>query len=220
MKTTKKTIQAVLLAVAMAGTAGPACAQGADDTRGWYGGINLGRGIAAMGGSEIDGALARQGLTSTTTLSRHETAYSILLGYQFNPAFALEGGYTRVGSYKFNSGVTAPAAGTVNGSWGVHGLSLAAVGTMPLREKWSAFGKAGLLYSRVTLNAGASSGAITAAETHQTNGSLFLGAGFGYDFTRKFGARLEWNRYFGVGDASTGRGDVDVFSVGLIYRWF
>jgi opacity protein-like surface antigen len=53
---------------------------------------------------------------------------------------------------------------------------------------------------------------------HWSTGPL-LGAGVGYDLTRNVALRAEWDRYFRVGDASTGRGDIDQYTVGVAYRF-
>jgi opacity protein-like surface antigen len=46
-----------------------------------------------------------------------------------------------------------------------------------------------------------------------------LGAGVSYDVSRNISLRGEWDRFFRVGDSSTGRGDIDQFTVGVAYKF-
>ncbi|OGA35859.1 MAG: hypothetical protein A3F75_08030 [Betaproteobacteria bacterium RIFCSPLOWO2_12_FULL_64_23] len=48
--------------------------------------------------------------------------------------------------------------------------------------------------------------------------SVKFGAGLQYDFTRSLGMRLEAERYR-INDAVGNKGDVDLVSVGLVFRF-
>jgi OOP family OmpA-OmpF porin len=50
-------------------------------------------------------------------------------------------------------------------------------------------------------------------------GSWPFGLGGRYDITKAIGARAEWQRYRKVGGDSTGKDDIDVFSVGLLFSF-
>ena len=39
------------------------------------------------------------------------------------------------------------------------------------------------------------------------------------EFTKGFAARLEWQHFFQVGDSTTGRTDIDLFTLGLIRKF-
>ena len=106
----------------------------------------------------------------------------------------------------------------MSGRYEAKGVDAAAVGILPFADKWSAFGKAGLLYAKTSLDAG-STGAVAVSETHHWGTSPLLGAGVGYDLTRGVALRAEWDRYFSVGDSSTGKGDIDQYTVGVAYRF-
>jgi OOP family OmpA-OmpF porin len=185
---------------------------------GWYGGVSLGRSVEQLGGGAVDGALANQGLTGASSLDHHGTSYNLFAGYEITPYFALEGGYVSLGKFDFSSAVAAPAADTVSGHYEARGVDAAALGILPFADKWSAFGKAGLLYAKTSLDAG-STGAVAVSDEHHWSTGPLLGAGVGYDLTRNVALRAEWDRYFRVGDASTGRGDIDQYTVGVAYRF-
>jgi OOP family OmpA-OmpF porin len=199
---------------------GAACATSAQaaGNAGWYGGASLGRSTEQLGGGAIDGALGNQGLAGASSLDHHGTSYNLFAGYQMTPYFAVEGGYVNLGRFDFSSAVSAPTADTVSGRYEAKGVDAAAVGILPFADKWSAFGKAGLLYAKTSLEAG-STGAVAVSEAHHWGTSPLLGAGIGYDLTRNVSLRAEWDRYFSVGDSSTGKGDIDQYTVGVAYRF-
>jgi len=186
---------------------------------GWYVGGALGGSQQHFGGGQIDNALSNQGLTSSSSIDKSDTSLRLFGGYQFNRNFALEGGYVNLGKFNYSSTVSAPAADTVNGHLSVHGADLAAVGMLPLGEQFGLFGKAGAFYAQTKL--GESSGGAVAVGDQSHNGtSPLLGAGLNYDITKKVAVRAEVDRYFRVGDSgSTGRGDIDQYTVGVAYRF-
>jgi opacity protein-like surface antigen len=56
----------------------------------------------------------------------------------------------------------------------------------------------------------------------KTTTDLTYGVGGQYDFNRNLGLRLEWNRYSKVkapDSAGGGDGDIDVLSVGALWRF-
>ena len=105
----------------------------------------------------------------------------------------------------------------MNGRYSAWGYGLSAVGIVPFGQGFAAYGKAGLAYTRAELEA-SSSGGITANGMRSLGTNPNYGAGLSYDFTRNIVGKAEWNRYARVGDSNTGRGDVDMYSVGVAYK--
>jgi OOP family OmpA-OmpF porin len=194
-------------------------AANAADLTGWYGGVNLARSNLKLNGSDIDGVFANQGVTSSSSIDTHDTAWSLNLGYQFNPYFALEGGYVDFGKYDLKGAVSAPAVDSIDGRYKAYGYDLSAVGILPLQQGLSVYGKAGVFHSRSDLEASSSGTVPVSGASHWGNSGTF-GVGAGYDFTKNVVGKLEWNRYLNVGDSSTtGRGDIDLYSVGVAYKF-
>ena len=210
----RKAITAVAIGL---GAACVSSAQAAGNP-GWYGGVSLGRSVEQLGSGTVDGALANQGLAAASSLDHHSTSYNLFAGYEITPHFAVEGGYVHLGKFDFSSAVSAPAADMLSGRYEAKGVDAAAVGILPFADKWSAFGKAGLLYAKTSLEAG-STGAVAVSDTHHWSTGPLLGGGVGYDLTRNVSLRAEWDRYFNVGDSSTGKGDIDQYTVGIAYRF-
>ena len=201
--------------VALAAIAGPPAM--ADDT-GWYGGLNIGQSRAKIDDAKITSTLLGAGLNTTSiTDDNHDTGYKLFGGYRFNRNFALEGGYFDLGKFGFTS--TTVPAGTLNGEIKLRGLNLDAVGILPITEKFSAFGRVGANYAEAK-DSFSGTGAVNVIRPSPSKSDLNykFGAGLQYDFTQSLGMRLEAERYR-INDAVGNKGDVDLVSVGLIYRF-
>jgi len=204
-----------IAAVAFVVSCGVVYAQSADKT-GWYAGLDIGRSRLGMNGSDVDGAFANQGIASSTSLDQTDTAYGVNAGYRFNPYFAVEGGYMRLGSFDYSAST---GTDTIDGKFKASALSLAGVGIYPFSSQWSVYGKAGVTRTDAELEASAESGLTPTENTSHNATGLLFGAGVMYDFDRSFFAKAGWDRYTKVGDSSTGNGPVDLYLLGIGMRF-
>lgn len=214
----KTQLAAGVAAAVLAWSAGIPTAH-ADDRSGWYLGANLGRSDLKMNGADLDRAFANQGLTAASSIDKHHSAYSLNLGYRFNPYFAAEGGYVDLGKHDVSASVSAPAADTISGDFKARGYDLAAVGILPIDADWAVYGKAGVLRATTDLHAGSIGAVAVSSETsHDTKPTY--GFGVSYDFTDNVAGKLEWDRYQDVGDRdTTGRGNVNLVTAGIAYAF-
>jgi OmpA-OmpF porin, OOP family len=214
MKTvyTKLAIASALLAI---GTA--AGVANADDSGRWYLGAGIGQSKAANL-NNIDGTLANYGLGSASTVSGNNTAWKLYLGYQVNSYFGVEGAYTNLGQSGITSAIATPVAGTGNGTWTANNIySLSAVGTLPIQDGLSAFGKIGAAYSNINFTY---SGGGAAVSANNSAVSPLYGVGLKYDITGNTSVRGEFERYQNLGDSAlTGQSSVNVLSLDLQYRF-
>ena len=176
--------------------------------KGFYMGIGLGQSKA----KDWCGDLASDGFTGSCDDTA--TGKKIFLGYQYNKNFAIEGAYVDLGKAKASEtvlGVPVSAYAKAK-TW-----QLVAVGTLPLANNFSLFGKAGL--HNWDLDVGAS--ALGLSDKVSDKGTDFtFGFGAGYEITKNLGLRLEWERFRHVGEEdTTGKSNVDLLSVGLRYRF-
>jgi OOP family OmpA-OmpF porin len=191
-------------------------AQSADKT-GWYAGLDIGRSRLGMSGSDVDGALANQGVASATSLDQSDTSFGVNGGYRFNRYFALEGALERLGRFDYTAST---GTDTIDGKFKASALSLAGVGIYPLSQQWSLYGKAGLARTDATLEASSESGATTVSNASHNGTGLLVGAGVTYDIDRTFFAKAGWDRYTKVGDdSSTGSGPIDLYMLGVGMRF-
>ena len=189
----------------------------ADDT-GWYGGLNIGQSSARIDNAGITSALRRAGFTtSSITSNDSDTGFKLFGGYKYNKNFALEGGYFDLGRFGFTA--TTVPAGTLNRNIKLRGLNLDAVGILPINERFSAFGRAGLNYAEAR-NSFSGTGRVVVLNSNPSKRDINykLGLGVQYDFTEAVGMRAEVERYR-INDAVGNKGDVDLVSVGLVYRF-
>jgi len=207
----KKAIAALALAL----SSGLANAQSSDKA-GWYAGLDLGRSRLGMSGSDLDGALANQGIAGSSTIDHSDTNFGINGGYRFNRYFAAEAGWERLGDFSYSSSA---GTDTINGKYKADALSLAGLGIYPLTPNWSVYGKAGLAHTSVNLDASSATGATPVQSESHSGMGLLVGAGVTYDFDGGVFTKLGWDHYAHVGDASTGQSAIDLYSVGVGMRF-
>jgi OOP family OmpA-OmpF porin len=190
----KVLIAAMLGAAAMALPAA-SMAQARGDT-GWYVGASVGQSKAR----HVDCA----GFSSCDTKA---AAFGILGGYQINRNFAAELGYRDFGR------VTLSGPGSANIK--ANAAELVGLGAYPFANRFSVYGKLGAYHAETKLSASvAGSGGLK-----DRNTDLTFGFGAQYDVAREAGVRAEWQRYKNVGGNDTGKSDIDVVSIGLIWRF-
>lgn len=185
---------------------------------GWYGGASLGRSAATIDDARINSSLLGSGFSATAIADDdRSTGFKAFGGYRINKNFAVEGGYFDLG--KFGYTATTVPAGTLNGSIKLRGLNLDLVGIVPLTEKFSVFGRAGLNHAQAR-NSFSGTGAVlvTNPNPRKTATHYKLGLGLQYALSESLAVRAEAERYR-INDAVGNRGHVDLVSVGLIYRF-
>ena len=121
---------------------------------------------------------------------RHDTAVKVFGGYQFQPSFAIEGGYHDLGKVR-SASVTA--------------FDVSFVGSWELGNRFAILGRIGA-YRADTSDAG-------------TNLGPLFGLGASYELTRSAAFRLEWQRYDKLGPDTMPALDIDVVSLGALYRF-
>ena len=189
----------------------------ADDYDGWYVGGNVGQSRSKIDNAQTSESVVGAGSSSTIISEDNEnTGYKVFGGYQINRNFSVEGGYFDMGEFDYKANSTAPA-GTSNGTMEVKGLNLDLVGTLPVTEKFSVLGRVGGIYSETE---GRFSGtAVAVPSSHsERNGGYKYGVGAQYDFTESLAMRAEAERYR-IDNSVGNDGDVDLYSVGLVYRF-
>ena len=186
---------------------------------GWYLGANVGPTRAKIDDPGITRSLLGQGFTGVDLTDHNSsTGFKIFGGYQTHtPWFALEGGYFNLGKFSYDAATT--PAGTLNGQIKLQGLDLDAVFTLPITELFSAFARGGAIYVQAKDDF-SGSGWATVANTGPSKDvlSYTFGGGLQYQVTPKVGLRAEAQRYR-INDAVGNKGDIDMFSLGLLVRF-
>ncbi len=185
---------------------------------GWYLGANVGQSRAKIDDARITSGLLGSGL-GVTTLQDHDkdTGFKVFGGYEFNRWFSLEGGYFDLGKMGYTA-ATLPG-GTLEGQIKVQGVNLDAVLNIPLTEKFSVFGRAGVIYADAKDTFSGTGAVIVVNPSPSEKATNYkYGGGLQYDFTKSFGMRAEYERYR-INDAIGNKGDIDLASIGLLFRF-
>ena len=205
------------LALAILASLASPMAAAQDDS--WYGGFNFGQTRATIDNARITSALLGGGYVTTAIVDDdRDNGFKIFGGYQWNRNFAIEAGYFDLGQFGYTA--TTVPAGTLTGRIKLKGVNIDLVGIIPITDKFSAFGRIGAIYAQAK-DRFTTTGAvnlITDPSPSKSAANYKFGAGLQYDFSENLAVRLEGERYR-VDDAIGNKGDVDMYSLGLIYRF-
>mgnify|MGYP000848929514 CR=1 FL=1 len=151
-----------------------------------------------------------------------DTAYKLIVGYKFNPYFAVEGGYTNLGKFDYRyTGTGALAGDAGKAKYKADAWHASAVGILPFAERFSLFGKLGLAATNAKnswdVNAPAL-GLVDSGSERKSRTNLLYGVGLGYDVTKNVNVRAEYEDYGRLGNENdTGRVRASVWSLGVNY---
>jgi OOP family OmpA-OmpF porin len=185
---------------------------------GMYVGVGAGESQAKIDNARISQGLLGAGLvTDSLSEDNKGNAYKAYIGLPINPFWAVEAGYFDLGRFGFTANTT--PAGSLNGTARIKGLNLDLVGTLPITDRWSLLGRVGAAYAE-TKDVFSSTGAAVVTNPSPSKRQTNVKFGFGtqYAFTPALTMRLEAERYR-VNDAVGQRGDVDMVTLGLVYRF-
>lgn len=136
----------------------------------------------------------------------NDTALSAAVGYMFNPNFGIEGGYTDLGSIDSEVGNCVQAQ-PIDPS--ADGINISLVGRAPVSERVAVYGKLGAFAWNMDREDVSDDGVSPTA-----------GIGVGVGFTDSIEGRLEYNRYFDVGESdTTGQTDIDAIMAGVAIKF-
>ena len=193
-------------------------AQEVTPNTGLYMGISAGEAQANLDNARITQGLLGSGLTTNSmSEDRKATGYKAFVGYPINPNWAIEAGYFDLGQFGFTANTT--PAGSLSGVARIKGMNLDLVATLPITERWSLLGRVGAAYAQ-TRDSFSGTGAVSVLNPNPSKNETNYKFGFGtqYAFTPALSLRLEGERYR-INDAVSNRGDVDLISLGLVYRF-
>lgn len=187
---------------------------------GWYAGLTLGASNTELSNTLVESPGA---ISYSLSGDKRDPGFKVLAGYRFNRYFAMEGGYTHLGEFRRTRDITAPAIGAVNADVRMKGLVVDAVGIVPMRPGLSLYGKAGAFLSETkTFRATSGAASLPPGVSHTDITDEInpkVGLGIKYDLSKNATLRGELERYWGVGNQSTGEQDVDLYSIGLDLRF-
>jgi len=148
------------------------------------------------------------------------TGWKVFGGYQFSKYLAAEAGYFDLGKFKTSAtGLFQGFGGsTVTTQFHPTGFNVDAIGTLPLGEGFGLLARVGLFRWTLKSELNVNTIAVSSSET-KSEISADFGLGAKWDFARNMGARVEWQRFTSIGSGDTGKSDVDLISLSLLYRF-
>jgi OmpA-OmpF porin, OOP family len=170
---------------------------------------------AGIGGSQID---VKEG-PFFQSQDDWVGSWSLTAGYRLNSWFAVEAGYTDLGTATLRSDMSQPNVFDVSTKLKVDGYTAAAVAFLPLSSAFDLHGRVGVLLwdSDAKIR-------FPDAGFRQTTSSsgddLFYGIGLGWHATENWSLSLDYQRYQDVGgDPLLGERDIDSVGIHAFYKF-
>jgi OOP family OmpA-OmpF porin len=196
-------------------------AANAGNFEGWYGVMTLG--VSSYGNSQDDednlrSELGQKGFQSNVHVDDNPGALGLGIGYHFNPNFALEANYFDLGDATAHAHVFSPQEFDLREHLDASGLSVDAIGLIPLSERVSLFGKLGVFSYH--LDDSIASDVPAGPQPPNANGTTWdLGAGVEIHFARGLGMRAGFTSYRQVGDENTGKQNIGLGYAQLYFNF-
>jgi OOP family OmpA-OmpF porin len=144
------------------------------------------------------------------TCDDSDTAWKVYGGLEVNEFISMEIGYVELGTVDYTSVVA---------TRDTHGVVMQLVGSYALNPSFTLLARGGMNFLNTEVN-GAAAVAGATGNDGDTDVSWSLGLGAQYNFTKALGVRVEWERYFEVGDAdSTREADIDLVTAGVVFKF-
>ncbi len=183
----------------------------------WYVGGAIGGSQANIDENRIRNALTSNGsiISSFTKDEKYAIAYKVYGGKRFNRYMSVEAGYFDLGEFVFNA---ATSDGSLNGKARFTGVNLDLVAQLPITERLWTVARVGVQYANTkTTFTGNRLNAITGPSNSERKAGPKIGLGLEYKFSEALAMRAEVERYR-LNDAVGNRGDVDMATIGMIYK--
>lgn len=181
-----------------------------------YIGVGIGRSHGFISTDDQYRVLSKTGRIDLTTVDKEDVGAKLFVGKNFNRYVAVELSYFDLGSFSYQAHTS--NGNSLNREVGVRGGSLDLIGTIPMGERFSVYGRIGGTYAMVrddyTGNVGP---AVTSPNGRNKSGNVKVGVGLEYKFSEALAVRGEIERYR-VKDALDQRDDVNFASVSLVYK--
>lgn len=171
---------------------------------------------ASFGSNAFDSALASEGATGLSShTDGNSNQWRLQAGYRFNDYFALEAGYIDFGKAKYHATY---AGGTADGDLKAGGVDLVALISAPIDDRFSVFGKVGVVDAKAKSNLSASlAGANGSSST--TVARPLIGFGAAYQLAPQVSLRADFDHVSGLGSGTTGKLNSNMMSIGIAYNF-
>ena len=177
-------------------------------------GVGATRGFVNM--DDYHRFIGNTGTVTSFSEDKKDIGAKFFVGKNFNRNFAIELGYVDLGKFEYKSSTS--NGRSLNREVNFRGGYLDLIGTIPMSERFSVFGRVGGSYGQVRDDYSGNVGpALTSPNGRYKSGNVKAGVGLEYKFSEALAVRGEIERYR-IKDAWPHRGDVNFASVSLVYK--
>ena len=181
-----------------------------------YIGVGVGgtRGFINM--DDYHRSIGQTGFVNSFSEDKKDIGAKFFVGKNFNQYVAIELGYVDLGKFEYKSSTS--NGNSLNRETNFRGGYLDLIGTIPMSQRFSVYGKVGGSYGQVRDDYTGNRGpAVTSPNGRYKSGNVKAGVGLEYKFSEALAVRGEIERYR-IKDALEHRGDVNFASVSLVYK--
>jgi OOP family OmpA-OmpF porin len=139
----------------------------------------------------------RPGCLNGATCDDTNAALRVFAGFQLNRIFSVEAGFHNLGK------ASSPGNSVKGHAWEAVGLA-----AWPIAGALSVYGKLGVFRAK-----------IEGVPNHETNFGPTFGLGAQFELNRNLALRGEWQSYPGVGGSTLPKSDINVMSLGALWRF-
>ena len=184
----------------------------------WYMGAGIGQSRGDIDSRQVRGLTANGQTVTSFTEDTRDVGGKLFVGKQLNKYIAIEASYFDLG--KFNYRATTTGNGVLASETEYRGGALDLVGQLPLTQRFSVLGRAGLHYTKATTSF--TGNRLNALDNpnppNEGRRNAKVGVGIEYKLTEALALRGEVER-LRVNDAAGNRGDIDFGTVSLVYKF-
>ncbi len=157
----------------------------------------------------------------SSSVDDEDTAWGVQVGYRWNSYVAAEVGYVNFGTAEYQA-TPAGIDGAVSLRARSSGPTVSVLGMLPASEHFDFHLRAGVYFGDSRMRARAEdfiTGDAFSEEAKSRSEDLFAGIGAAWNINDRYSLRLEYQRFFDVGDKNhTGETDIDLLSFSLLFR--
>lgn len=166
---------------------------------GFYITAGVGASVNDVTQSDVDtlsNELVAAGFSSARVEAEKSTAAAkIGVGYKINKHLAIDVAFMDLGTFEHEITTTGPTA-KFTAKEKYRGTALSVIGSLPVSEAWSLFGRIGYLdwKNKFSISGCAVGGGCVAASASESGSDPIYGLGANWEISHRWGLTMEWNR--------------------------
>ncbi|NHZ35977.1 OmpA family protein [Massilia rubra] len=156
------------------------------------------------------------GFVNSWSTDEKDVGYKLFVGKQLSRYFAVEAGFFDLGN--FNVQTRNNLGGVMNAEQKYKGVNLDLIAQVPMSERFSVYGRAGMHYTKATTQfSGNRAVGLFAGKSSEKKLNPKFGVGLEYKFTEALALRAEAENYR-IDDALRSNGNTKLYSMNLVYK--